>query len=246
MGAPRAKALCLNFGGALDFQGGRWDEAEEGLRGAVKLYREVGSAAGEALSLQRLGVLLTARGHLEESSQVLMDGLIVGQRAAMRSHCLTRLHASIIRNRLADGDRQGIEDSLAEGLEAARRHGDCVTCNALLVPEAVRAHIHLGQSEAARELCEKLQSTAAEFGSQVWHAMAAQCSGRVLLSEGKRSKAAAALEQAQHGYAAAGQPYEVARCQMLLADCISDAAKAETMRDAAAVVFRKLAAPGIE
>ncbi|HEX4509136.1 MAG TPA: BTAD domain-containing putative transcriptional regulator, partial [Burkholderiaceae bacterium] len=60
MKAPRAVALCENFSGMLDFQGGRWSEAETQLRQAIDRFRLVGSASGEALSLQRLGVLLTA------------------------------------------------------------------------------------------------------------------------------------------------------------------------------------------
>lgn len=101
------------------------------------------------MSLQRLGVLLTARGQLDEALQNLEDGLIVAERVAMRSHCLTRLHASMLRNRIAAGDRRGLELSLGEGKEAAQRHGRCVTCNALLLPEMVRAHIALGDLEAA-------------------------------------------------------------------------------------------------
>src|SRR6185437_2870187 len=87
MKAPRAIALCENFSGMLDFQGGRWVEAERQLRQAVERFRQVGSASGEALSLQRLGVLLTARGEIEESRALLDEGLVVGGRAAMRSHC---------------------------------------------------------------------------------------------------------------------------------------------------------------
>ncbi|HVJ16772.1 MAG TPA: BTAD domain-containing putative transcriptional regulator, partial [Polyangiaceae bacterium] len=51
MKAPRAVALCENFAGMLDFQGGRWSEAEVQLRQAVERFRQVGSASGEALSL---------------------------------------------------------------------------------------------------------------------------------------------------------------------------------------------------
>jgi len=66
MGAPRAVALCQNFGGYLDFQSGAWDEAEQSLCYAVETYRVFGAASGESLSLQRLGVLLTAKGRLAE------------------------------------------------------------------------------------------------------------------------------------------------------------------------------------
>ncbi len=116
MKAPRAVALCESFAGTLDFQGGRWTEAEAQLRQAIGRFRQVGSASGEALSLQRLAVLLTARGELEASRALLDEGIVVGSRAAMRSHCLTRLHASLARNRLAARDRTVAQTSLKEGL----------------------------------------------------------------------------------------------------------------------------------
>jgi len=56
MNAPRAIALCQCFNGALEFQAGRWDEAEAALRNSIQLHREIAAASGEALACQRLGV----------------------------------------------------------------------------------------------------------------------------------------------------------------------------------------------
>lgn len=248
MGAPRALALCKNFGGALDFHAGLWDSAENSLREAIALYREVGSAAGESLSLQRLGLLLTARGAFDEAYEALSDGLVVAERAAMRSHCLTRLHASMIRNRLAAKDRDGIEASYSEGLEAARRHGNCVTCSALLLPEVVRAQIELGALDDAWATCTQLQKIAAEFDSHVWKAMAAQCVGRVMLARGDHDDAFEALGRAAEAYRAAEQPYEVARCVKLQAECraASGGAGAAALAARADQMFADLGAPGVE
>jgi tetratricopeptide (TPR) repeat protein len=252
MGAPRALALCFNFGGALDFQAGRWAAAEKSLRDAVRLYREVGSASGESLSLQRLGVLLTARGQIEDARKALGEGLVVAERAAMRSHCLTRLHASMIRNRLAAGDRDGVEVSLAEGLEAARRHGKCVTCNALLLPEVVRAHLALGNLEAAEDSCARLRRTAAEFDSQAWTAMAAQAEGRVQLARGRTEEALACFERAGQGFLAVDQPYEVARCLVGQAACLraakaaGAAPRARALERQARDTFSELGSSGVE
>ena len=66
MNAPRAIALCQCFNGVLEFQAGHWVEAENALRESIQLYREIGAASGEALACQRLGLLLTARGELDE------------------------------------------------------------------------------------------------------------------------------------------------------------------------------------
>jgi tetratricopeptide (TPR) repeat protein len=239
-------ALCLNFGGALDFQEGQWQTAEQNLRDAVKLYRQVGSASGESLSLQRLGVLLTAKGVLDEAQRCLGDGLIVAERAAMRSHCLTRLHASMLRNRLAARDRRGLEISLAEAEEVARRHGKCVTCSALVLPEMVRAHIALGQLDQAQTCLEALREIAGEFDSQVWTAMAAAAEGRLHFARNQLEEAGAQLLPAQKAFEASGQPYEAARCLALRARCATDAAQAEKLADAAKALFAELGASGGE
>ena len=246
MGAPRALALCHNFGGALQFQTGQWDQAEDSLRDAVDLYRQVGSASGEALSLQRLGVLLTAQGKLAEAYQCLGDGLVVAERAAMRSHCLTRLHASILRNRLAARDLRGLERSLAEGLEAARRHGKCVTCNALLMPEVIRAQIDLGDLDAAGASLDRLQRTAREFDSRAWTAMAEQASGRLNWARGDLDAAAACFERARQSFVAARQPYEAARCVAALARLTSDDEQRSALTEQARAIFTQLGASGVE
>jgi ATP/maltotriose-dependent transcriptional regulator MalT len=252
MGAPRALALCQNFGGALDFQIGRWSLAEEQLRRAVDLYRQVGSASGESLSLQRLGVLLTALGQLDEASELLSQGLVTAERAAMRAHCLTRLHASMLRNRLSANDEDGVRASLAEGLEAARRHGHCVTCNALLLPEAVRAEIVLGELDAADAHASELEKTADEFQSRAWTAMACHARARVLHAQGKHDEALAVAVKAREAYTQIEQSYDAARCLVLEAACFRarggrGAVKgARELEQKARDVFETLRAPGIE
>jgi len=252
MGAPRAIALCHCFGGALDFQSGRWDEAEVALRKAVTLYGEVGSASGESFSLQRLGVLLTARGRLDEAREFLEEGIVVAERAAMRSHCLTRLHASMLRNRIASGVMADIRMSLAEGLEAAQRHGDCVTCNALLLPEVVRASLAVEDVEAAERHAADLERTAGEFDSRAWTAMAQLARGRVLLAQHRYDDGLEALTTAGTTFAEIDQAYEAARAACLQAECLrgragpGDEAQANVLKAGADAQFEALGAGGLE
>jgi hypothetical protein len=130
MGAPRAIALCQCFNGALEYQAGHWAEAETVLRESLRLYHELGAASGEALALQRLGTLLTARGHLDEAMALLEEGVMVAGRASMRAHCLTRLYASMTRNRLMAG-RVKLPIIISSWLGDGERHGHCA-CHALL------------------------------------------------------------------------------------------------------------------
>jgi tetratricopeptide (TPR) repeat protein len=227
MQAPRALGLCKSFSGALDFQAGRWVEAEAQLREAVQLFRQVGSASGEALSLQRLGVLLTARGQLEPARAALDEGIVVGGRAAMRSHCLTRLHASLARNRLAAGDRAAALLSLQEGLAEVARHGHCSTCNALLLPEAVRVELAFEHLGAAEQHAAQLERVAERFGSRAWTAMARCGRGRVLAARGEHRAALQALQAAGRDFAELGHPYEAARVLLVQSRVLAALAQPE-------------------
>jgi DNA-binding SARP family transcriptional activator/predicted negative regulator of RcsB-dependent stress response len=214
MKAPRAIALCENFAGTVDFLAGRWDEADAQLRRAIEGFRLVGSASGEALSLQRLAILLTARGQLDEARRLLGEGIVVGERAAMRSHCLTRMYASLARNRLAAGDHPSACESLQEGLAEAARHGHCTTCNSLLLPEAVRVELASGNVSGAETYARALDDVARRFGSRAWTAMAEHARGRVAVARGDVDEARAALERARQAFEEIGSPYEAARCAM--------------------------------
>ncbi len=253
MKAPRARALCESFAATLDFQRGHWAAAEAQLRQAIDRFREVGSASGEALSLQRLSVLLTARGALEEARALLDDGIVVGSRAAMRSHCLTRIHASLTRNRLAAGDRAGARASLEEGLAEAARHGHCATCNALLLPEAVRVELAWEDLGAAERYAARLEEVAARFGSRAWTAMAEHARGRVLGARGETDEAFAALDRARQAYGGIGIPYEAARCVLAQSRLFEAGgrrgkprAQATALAEEARRVFESLGAAGVE
>jgi tetratricopeptide (TPR) repeat protein len=252
MNAPRAMALCESFAGTLDFQSGDWNAAETQLRQAIDRFRQVGSASGEALSLQRLAVLLTARGAIDEARALLDEGIVVGSRAAMRSHCLTRIHATLTRNRLAANDRNGARTSLDEGLAEAARHGHCATCNALLLPEAVRVELAWHDLAAATHYADKLEEVAARFGSRAWTAMSEHARGRVLGADRNVDDAVLALERAAKAYAEIGFPYEGARCVLLQA-ALLDAQKSKASRTRAAALaeeakrtFATLGAAGVE
>ena len=217
MGAPRAVALCQCFNGALEFQAGHWIEAELVLRESVKLYREIGMASGEALALQRLGTLLTARGQLDEAMVLFEEGVIAAERAIMRAHCLTRLYASMTRNRLTAGEVEAANHYLALGLAMSERHGHCATCHALLYPAAVSVHIAQGALPMAEEFCKQLEDAAREYQSRAWVAMARQARGELANAQNDLETALICYEEASLAFKATGNEYESARCLTAMA-----------------------------
>ncbi len=218
MSAPRAIALCQCFNGALELQSGHWTEAESALRESVKLYRELGAASGEALALQRLGTLLTARGNLDEAMTVFEEGTIVAERATMRAHCLTRLFASMTHNRIMAGEMDAADHYLALGLAMSERHGHCATCHALLYPAAVSLHIARSAFTSAEEFCRQLEEAAQKYGSQAWMAMARQARGELAYAQNDLDTALKSYEEASEAFKSGGDEYEAARSLTAMAE----------------------------
>lgn len=249
MGAPRAIALCQCFTGALEFQAGRWDEAEAALRDSIALYRLLGAASGEALSRQRLGDLQTARGLLDEALDTFQAGVAVAERALLRAHCLARLYASMTHNRLAAGDTMLADHFLRLGLEMSQRHGNCATCDALLLPAAIDTRLAQGDPAAAEAFCRQLDAAAEQYGSRVWVAKARQARGQLAAARAAWDEAVSCYEAARAAYAATGNDYEAARCLAALAEvrrkraADGDREAAAEARALARRLFARLGAP---
>ena len=248
MGATRAIALCHCFSGALEFQSGHWSTAEVALRQSIQLYREIGAASGEALACQRLGVVQTARGQLAEGLATLHEGLAAAERALMRAHCLTRVYAAIVRNRLAAADVLAADHALTLGLSMSARHGNCATCDALLLPVAISARIAQGDFAGAETFCRQLDKAAAEYASHLWVAMARQSCGELAAAQGNLDEALNAYAEALAGFRSAGNDYEAARCLAAVAsirlsrNTAGDQEAAQVMGSQAQQIFERLAA----
>src|SRR6266581_615336 len=246
MGAARAVALCHCFDGALEFQSGHWASAEESLRAAIQLYRQIGAAFGESLSCQRLGALLTAKGSIEEGLVILQEGLAAAERALVRAHCLTRLNASLVRNRLAAGDLLAADEALTLGLAMSERHGNCSTCYALLLPAAISLRVAQGDLSTALHFCQQLDQAAAKYASQMWVEMARQAHGELGAAQGELKDALNAYAQALSGFRSAGNEYEAARCLAALAaihltrNAASDTVMSRQEQEEAQQIFERL------
>jgi ATP/maltotriose-dependent transcriptional regulator MalT len=216
MNAPRAIALCQCFNGALEFQAGYWDKAEAELRESIRLYSEIGAASGEAIARQRLGLVLTSQGKLDEAKVMLQEGAAVAERAIMRAHCLTRVYATLAHNRLMAEDLEGAEQALGLGLSMSERHGNCSTCDALLLPVAVSVRIAQDDLDQAEVFSRRLDAAAKEYGSQTWKAMAHQSRAELSAAKGNIDDALLLYENARQGFLKAGNFYEATRCEKAL------------------------------
>ena len=188
------------------------------LRESIKLYREISAASGEALALQRLGTLLTARGRFEEAMKLLQEGVTVAERASMRAHCLTRMYASMTRNRILIGEIDSAGHYLALGLAMSERHGHCATCYALLYPVAVSVYSAKRAFSLAENFCRQLEDAARQYQSQAWIAMARQARGELTHSQGDLETALTCYDEASQAFRGIGNEYETARCLRAMAE----------------------------
>jgi len=246
--APTALATARAIEGALSFGAGRLDLAEAELREARALFQKGGSAFGEAFALDRLAAVLTARGSLEEGMAVLGEGVLVAERASLRRHALSRLHATVAHNRLAAGAVYTAEDALREASELLVRHGECAVCHALFRPELARLQLARGRVQEAAADASELEALAARHGGRALSAVARRTRGRVLAAEGRHAAAAAALREAAGAFEQLGAVVDGALTAELAARAlraggpVESAGEAEELSRGAAAV---LAAAGV-
>jgi len=185
--------------------------AEAALRDALERHRAAGSAIGEALALERLAGLLTVRGRIDEALALVDLGIVVAERAGLRRHALTRLHAIQARNRLAAGALYAAEDAIREASETAARHGECAACDAAFRPEAVRVALARGRIGVADAEATQLEEIARQRGGRVLVATARLARARVLAAHGRTDDALAALAHARAGFLGAGHRLDAGR-----------------------------------
>lgn len=143
---------------------------------------------------------------------------MTAERAVMRAHCLTRLYASMTRNRLLAGEIGAAGHYLALGLMMSERHGHCATCHALLYPAAVSLHIARGQLSLAEDFCRQLEDAAKQYQSRAWVAMARQARGELSIARNDLETALTCYEEASQAFKDMGNEYESARCLAAMAE----------------------------
>jgi len=209
--APEAVAAGRYGEGTATLAAGQLDAAEALLRNARDGFREVGSAMGEALALERLATVLTQLGRLEEARELLGEGVVLAERGLLRRHVLTRLHVAEVRNRLAAGLEGQADAAFREASESAARHGECLACDAAFRPEAVRVALASGRADEAEAEARGLEEVARRRGGRTLQAVARLARARLLAAGGRTEDALVSLAQARAGFIACGHRYEAAR-----------------------------------
>ena len=116
---------------------------------------------------------------------------------------------------------------------------------ARLLPAAVEVALVAGDIDDARRACAELEAIAADFGTEVLGAMAAQARGAVELADGHPDAALEPLRRAFRVWHEVGAPYIAARLRLLIARAcraLGDRDTAALELDLAREVFERLGA----
>ena len=163
------------------------------------------------------------------------------------ANAVRRLMKSGSESSSESGSESGAEDAGGSvGHNEVQRHGNCVTCNGLLLPESVRVHLAMGRHDRAQEAAARLEATADKYGSRAWVAMARHARGRCLLATGELAKAETTLKEAEEAYAEYGDLYEAARCRVARALAISEPERQSEVAAPARETLKRLGTERVE
>jgi tetratricopeptide (TPR) repeat protein len=188
------------------------------LRRSLAVHEQLDSAAGQAIALQRLGVVVTALGRWDEARQLIERGIAIAERANMRTHCLVRLYASLGRNRIEAGEYAAARKAVDTGLSVEAAAGRCLTCSVMLYPAVAVAYAGAGEIERGREFAATARELAHQYAINAFFlGLAYQATGMVEMLSGDYDRSLAAFREARAYFQTIPQAYEVARTNLMLA-----------------------------
>jgi tetratricopeptide (TPR) repeat protein len=217
-GALRAVAFATALIGEAALLAGKLDLAARELREAADLHNDLGSAAGEAHSLQRLAEVHVVRGERAEAMALLEQALPLSRWSMVAMHLMQRIYGTMI---------QAAPDPLTaratvDRAEAALGVDDyCVFCSVMLSVPAAIACAQSGDVDHARHHLELATRSSTLWDGTAWEGAVAEAEAHVAIATGDTETAVKLLNHAATRFEAAGQPLDAARCRELAGSRIS-------------------------
>lgn len=158
LGDLRCVAVCHYALGTMQLWRGETLRAEDELDISFQLHSRVGSPAGMAYVLARMGVLHTISGAMELGWQAVQDGLHYAKQASVRDHCLQRLYGVGLWNRMEAGDFENAGNLVARSEELLSGTNACGVCALELYPWLYYYHLRTDTKVQAqiyaKNICE--------------------------------------------------------------------------------------------
>jgi DNA-binding SARP family transcriptional activator/tetratricopeptide (TPR) repeat protein len=208
-GVARGVAFATVLRGQAEMLAGMLDAAEQHLREAVGLHRDIGAAAGEAHSLTRLAEALTTRGEREQARVLLDEALRIARWAPLSKHLVLRILGATIRAAADVAEARSLVDQAQATIGPDDR---CPLCDIMLWVPAATVCAQAGEVERADGYLELAEQSARMWNSVAWSAAVLEARAHLQLAKGNPGEGARLLREAATRFAAAGQPRDAARC----------------------------------
>jgi DNA-binding SARP family transcriptional activator len=214
-GARRAQAFAATVLGEVALVTAQVTEADERLREAVRLSREIGAVSAEALATVRLGEAVRARGELGEGDTLLADALVMARWSPLSGHLKPLAYAALLR---ASDDpalaRRRLEDAEAE-LRAEELV--CAYCGMAFRVAAAGAAARATQLDRAAGFLSAAEITGTLWRGGPWPAALDEARGELAWARGERDEARRRLRAAHGAFAALGWRLDATRIEARLA-----------------------------
>jgi DNA-binding SARP family transcriptional activator/tetratricopeptide (TPR) repeat protein len=214
-GALRAAAFASALIGEAALLSGDLELAAAELTEANDLHRDLGSAAGQAHSLQRLAEVRVAEGDGVVAMRLLHEALPLARASIIAKHLVQRIFGTMI---LAA--RDAIEArAIVDRAESILGWDDaCVFCSIMLSVPATIACARAGDLQHARRHLDAAERSAAMWQGTSWEAALAEAQAAVAAASGDPVTARQRVQSAAEQFQRAGQPLDAERCRRVMAD----------------------------
>jgi class 3 adenylate cyclase/tetratricopeptide (TPR) repeat protein len=210
-GSTSAENTARGILGAGQLLLGEWEAAESELR----------RSAGQTTTLLGVGaiyewwlmLLLTLRGEAHTAA----DQMEIWLEDRRNTHRQVLMRALLGFNRLVAGDEAGARAATDGAIAVASTLG-CTQCSLTLQTYAAEVLAELGDAEAAVPHIEQARDGGERYGRRVAVLAADRADGVLALRAGRAVDARELLERARQRAEQLGQPYELARTLVLLAE----------------------------
>jgi hypothetical protein len=214
-GARRAQVFAATILGEVALAAARADVAEERLREATKLSRELGAVSAEALASVRLGEALRAGGKLSEGDEVLSEGVVMSHWSPLIGHLQPLAYAAQLK---ASGP-----EVARERLDAAEIHvrGEDLMCAFCGMSFRIAATIAAARAEVPERADPYLAGAEATIGlyqAGPWPAALEEARGELALARGDRAEAQARFASAGEGFVHSGWRRDAQRVEARLVE----------------------------
>ncbi|MCA1835178.1 MAG: SARP family transcriptional regulator, partial [Actinobacteria bacterium] len=215
-GALRAEAFASALTGEATLLSGNLGRAAAELSVARDLHHEIGSAAGEAHSLQRLAEVRAAEGEREVAMQLLQEALPLARGSLLAKHLLHRIFGTMI---VAAADALEAR-AIIDRAESTLGWDDfCPFCSIMLSVPASIACARGGDLHNAQRLLGLAQRSAVLWQGTSWEAGIAEAQATIAAAGGDPTTAQERMQTAAEIFHGAGQPIDAERCRRATAQC---------------------------